>query len=98
MAEAMVTARMSQEKKARGAQILKSNDMNASQAVNMMYDKIIEDRDLSFLNLEPKSTPAESFKNASDFVDSLSLSYDVDFPDMTRAELRVQRLSKRGLM
>ena len=48
MADAMVTARMSSEKKEAGNRILEQMGTNASQAVNRLYDYVIEKRELPF--------------------------------------------------
>ena len=57
MDEAMVTGRMSVEKKTAGAEVLARAGMNASQAVNMLYDRLVEEQDVSFLErheVEPR--------------------------------------------
>ena len=48
MADAMVTARMSQEKKEAGNRVLEQLGTNASQAVNRLYDYVLEKRQLPF--------------------------------------------------
>ena len=45
MADAMVTARMSQEKKDEGNRVLAQLGVNASQAVNRLYDYVLERRE-----------------------------------------------------
>ena len=42
MDDSMVTARMLDEKKRKGARILAREGLSASQAINLMYDKMIE--------------------------------------------------------
>ena len=42
MADAMVTARMSQEKKEAGNRVLEQLGTNASQVVNRLYDYVLE--------------------------------------------------------
>lgn len=42
MPDAMVTARMSTQKKETGAKLLKSLDISASEAINQLYDYIIK--------------------------------------------------------
>ena len=49
MGEAMVTGRMAPGKKRRGGQILHREGLTASQAINRMYDCLIEKGDASFL-------------------------------------------------
>ena len=41
MDDSMVTARMLDEKKRKGARILAREGLSASQAINLMYDKMI---------------------------------------------------------
>ena len=48
MADAMVTARMSQEKKEAGNRMLEQLGTNASQAVNRLYDYVLEKKELPF--------------------------------------------------
>lgn len=43
MDDSMVTARMLDEKKRKDARILAREGLSASQAINLMYDKMIED-------------------------------------------------------
>ena len=43
MDDSMVTARMLDEKKRKGARILAREGLSASQAINLMYDKMIEE-------------------------------------------------------
>ena len=49
MEDAMVTGRMSAKKKAAGARVLAKEGLNASQAINMLYDKLEEDQDARIL-------------------------------------------------
>ena len=48
MADAMVTARMSQEKKEAGNRVLEQLGTNASQVVNRLYDYVLENKKLPF--------------------------------------------------
>ena len=48
MADAMVTARMSAEKKEAGNRMLEQLGTNASQAVNRLYDYVLEKKQLPF--------------------------------------------------
>ena len=45
MGEAMVTGRMAPGKKRRGGLVLQRDGLTASQAINRMYDKLIENGD-----------------------------------------------------
>ena len=49
MDDSMVTARMLDEKKRKGARILAREGLSASQAINLMYDKMIEEGEAGFL-------------------------------------------------
>ena len=40
--DAMVTGRMPERKKQQGLRVLKRDGMNASQAVNLLFDRLIE--------------------------------------------------------
>lgn len=99
MDDAMVTARMSASKKQRAANILSRNNLNASQAINLMYDRIIEDGQASFLRSDgaPLASP-EKWEVASRFVDTLSTPFHSHFDDMTKSEIRQERLHAKGLM
>ena len=55
MPDAMVTARMSTQKKETGAKLLKSLDISASEAINQLYDYIIKTGRLPF-DLPEEST------------------------------------------
>ena len=41
--DAMVTGRMPERKKQQGLRVLKRDGMNASQAVNLLFDRLIEE-------------------------------------------------------
>ncbi len=49
MDDAMVTARMAAEKKRRGASVLTRDGLSASQAINLMYDRLIDEGEADFL-------------------------------------------------
>lgn len=100
MSSSMVTGRMSDQKKKAGALILEREGLNASQAINLMYDRLIEAGNTSFLEAGSES-PARSvdrWKAASSFIDSLSRKRSSRFDTMNRAEIRMERLASRGLM
>ena len=92
MDDSMVTARMLDEKKRKGARILAREGLSASQAINLMYDKMIEEGEASRIGDEAK------WAAASRFVDSLSSKRASRFDDMTKAEVRMERLRSRGMM
>ena len=98
MDDAMVTGRMSAEKKAAGNRALEKRGMNASQAVNLLYDRLAEEDDAEFLLYEKPS--AHQWKLAAQLVDSLSSKEFVHTPfdDMTRGEIKLARAIARGVI
>ena len=72
MGEAMVTGRMAPGKKRRGGQILHREGLTASQAINRMYDCLIEKGDASFLTGNIVAEDEEAWFRAADLVDALS--------------------------
>lgn len=100
MSDAMVTARMSPEKKEAGNRALEQLGTNASQAVNRLYDYVIENKQLPFP--EPrergKFTP-EEIARAIAWVDSISTKRTSGrFSDMSIKEAKRERLIAKGLM
>lgn len=99
MAEAMATGRMSADKKAHVGRILKSEGLNISQAINLLFDKIEEENSARILTSESSAQPtAEDWAKAAAFVDSISEKRSTKFDNMTKTEIRVDRLRSRGLM
>lgn len=98
MGEAMVTGRMDEEKKRKGARVLAREGLNASQAINLLYDRIVEEDSASFLTKEGSCDDAAAWTSAARFVDGLSEERHTRFDDMTDAEIRVERLRSRGLI
>lgn len=100
METAMVTGRMTSQKKAAGNAVLQRAGMNASQAINRVYDRLIKDQDASFLDEEEAHQAPSSmrWKLAADFVDSISEPRKSRFHDMTKAEIKLDRLRSRGLL
>ena len=100
MGSAMVTGRMDSRKKSAATRILEREGMSASQAINLMYDRIIEEGDVSFLAEE--STQFLHDDNrwviGAKFVDSLTCKRKNRFDDMSKSEIRVERLASRGLI
>lgn len=97
MSGAMVTGRMDADKKSRAGRILKKSGLSASQAINLLYDRLIDEGNANFITGEQPRHDA-AWKNASRFVDSLSKKQATRFDDMTKAEIRTDRLKHRGLM
>lgn len=98
MDTAMVTGRMAADKKQRGNAVLGRNGINSSQAINLMYDRLLADQNADFLTPE-KSRPTQAeWARAAHIVDGISKSTASRFDSMTRAEIKVDRLRSRGLM
>ena len=111
MADAIVTSRIPLEKKTKVQKILKRSGTNISQVINKVFDRISEDGNASFVFMDDSSMNAsnakpftnidfndEKFKRAAEFVDSLTIPRKTRFDNMTKAEIRIDRLKSRGLM
>ncbi|WP_165045596.1 MULTISPECIES: type II toxin-antitoxin system RelB/DinJ family antitoxin [unclassified Adlercreutzia] len=92
--EAMVTARMSREKKELGGAILETLGTNASQVINSLYDYVIEHRSLPFNKgtAHLSHTPDEIAK-ATALVDSLMNSQQTSWSELSLKEVRRRRLN-----
>lgn len=96
---AMVTGRMSPVKKEKGSKILKRAGMNASQAINLMYDRLIDEGNANFLlSSEDAEETSKKWEDAVRFVDSLSRKRDSRFHVMTKSEIKMERLNARGVL
>ena len=110
MADAMVTARKSQEKKDEGNRVLAQLGVNASQAVNRLYDYVLERRELPFPEMdERREYTDEEIARAMEWVDGISRLAEGDrhmaatddetgFGHMGIKEAKRARLVKKGLM
>ena len=98
MDDAMVTGRMSAEKKAAGARVLEKAGLNASQAVNLLYDKLEEEQSADFL-LHRKPEPRE-WESAAKFLKALASPTPIQsrFDTMTRGEIKLERARTRGVI
>ena len=98
MEDAMVTGRMSAEKKAVGAKVLARAGLNASQAVNMLYDKLAEERSADFLT-HHKPEPRE-WESAAKFIDALASPVPIHtrFDNMSHGEIKLERAKAKGLV
>lgn len=99
MGDVMVTGRMTVDKKQKGSRILSREGLNASQAINLMYDRLLEEGTAGFL-LDEKDGGERPlvWEKAAQFVDSLSRNRDSRFHAMSDAEIKVDRLRAKGLM
>ena len=96
MADAMVTARMSAEKKEAGNRMLEQLGTNASQAVNRLYDYVLEKKQLLFPEQQGRRKyTQEEIAQAIAWVDSIPRRDR--FSTMTDDEIRRERLISRGL-
>ena len=97
MTDAMVTGRMPERKKQQGLRVLKRDGMNASQAVNLLFDRLIEEGSADFLLQDGGASADERWASAARFVDNLSRKRSTRFDDMTKAEIKLDRLAAKGL-
>jgi len=98
MDDAMVTGRMSAEKKAAGSKVLAKAGLNASQAVNLLYDKLEKEQSADFLiHRKPEKREWES---AAKFLDALASPVPIStrFDTMTRGEIKLDRAKAKGLV
>ena len=97
MADAMVTGRMDAQKKAEGMRILRREGLSASQAVNLLFDRVVAEGSCSFLYADATDARA-AHAAAAPFVDALVVSQASRFDDMSKAQIRSERLRAKGLM
>ncbi len=102
MADAMVSARMSAEKKDAGNQILESLGTNASQAVNELYDFVIRNKRLPFApkqELGLHKYTKEQIAEATRAVNSLVIhGVDPRLANMDLKEIKRMRLEEKCRM
>ena len=96
MGDAMVTARMSEEKKAAGARVLAKCGLNASQAINLLYDKLEEEQNADFIT--HRKPDAREWESAAKFLDTLHMPVSTRFDNMTRGEIKLARAKARGVI
>jgi addiction module RelB/DinJ family antitoxin len=88
----MVTARMPKGKKEAGVEILTRLGANASQAINSLFDYVIENEALPF---DSDNAPdRQSVRERIKLVDSIPLAATNRFATMTDAEIRAERLGR----
>lgn len=87
------------EQKQRAAAVLSRDNLNASQAINLMYDRIILDGQTDFLQPENSVvSSSDKWAAAAQFVDRLSTKHPSRFDAMTKSEIKLERLRTQGLM
>ena len=99
MPDAMVTARMSAQKKETGAKLLKSLGISASEAINQLYDYIIKTERLPFdlpedSTLTTEERLAQAVKRINDIP---KVSVSKEFSVLSDNEIRLARLHKKDL-
>lgn len=101
MQDAMITARMPQQKKEAGNRILAELGTTPSQAVNGLYDYVIREKKLPYRQKEEfglQKYTKEQIEEAMTFVKSIKISVDPRFQTMTIEEAKRERLIQRGLL
>ncbi len=92
MADAMVTGRMSSAKKRAGNRVLAALGISASQAINQLYDHLIEEGSLPFSGKQVRSITAQERAEARSFVRSIPKKNR--FSSLTDAEIKRSKLEK----
>ena len=100
MADAMVTARMTQDKKDAANRILEQLGVNPSQAINRLYDYVLEHGRLPFPDEHGnQSRTEEQIAGAIAWADGLRMDGSSGrFDSMTLKEVKRQRLIAKGLV
>lgn len=98
MGMTMVIARMDAEKIERGNRVLAREGLTASEAINLMYDRLIADQSAAFLIPEGEEPARQTGAWQTDVVDAISEPCTSRFDDMSRAEIKADRLRSRGLL
>lgn len=98
METSMVTGRIDAQKKERGNEVLSREGMNASQAINLMYDRLVSGQSAAFLAAESQRPTKAAWERAARVVDSIAKPCTSRLDEMTRSELKAERLRGRGLL
>ena len=98
MDNAMVTGRMLASKKEQGNRVLERYGMNASQAINELYSRLIKEQEVGFLTQEQPTQL--QWESAARLVDSIVTPEPrcTRFDDMTRGEIALDRARAKGRM
>ncbi len=97
MEESEVTAYLPKDKKERGDAVLARAGLSASQAINLMYDRLIEGQ-AAFLRERTDRPSRVDWQRAATIVGSVSSAHVSRFDVMSRAGIKADRLPARGLM
>ncbi|MFR5092666.1 MAG: RelB/DinJ family addiction module antitoxin [Adlercreutzia equolifaciens] len=99
MTDAMVTGRMPERKKQQGLRVLKRDGMNASQAVNLLFDRLIEEGSADFLLQDGDTSADESGGHRRRALSTASrASAQHGSTIWTKAEIKLDRLAAKGLV
>ena len=95
MADAMVTARMSAEKKTAGGRVLDALGSNPSRIINELYDYLLEHKESPFAvhGERRQAVSAERWSEARDWLDGLKIEPDPEFKNLTTKEAKGHRLA-----
>lgn len=101
MNEATVTSRMSSLTKERAQKVFSKRGTNASKVINTLFERVIAEGDVSFLlesERQKETLEKQNLKRAIEFVDSIPRSNESRFDNMSKREIKKQRLVDRGLL
>ena len=90
MADVMGTGRMSKAKKEAGNRVLHSMGISASQAINQLYDYLIEEKELPFRRKRSSRRTKAQVRKAASFIDSIPVTNA--FSSMTDEEIRQHKV------
>ncbi len=90
MTDVMVTARMTKAKKDAGNKVLEALGANASQAINQMYDYLIEERRLPFGDRSLSRPSAAQVEDALAFIDDIPITNA--FSAMSDSAIKAKKL------
>ncbi|MBQ9002305.1 MAG: RelB/DinJ family addiction module antitoxin, partial [Eggerthellaceae bacterium] len=77
-----------------GNAVLAKEGLNASQAVNVMYDRLLRDQDADFLT--GREVPPHEWQSAAKLIDSIHIPINTRFDNMTRGEIKLERAKAKG--
>lgn len=96
MADAMVTARMSQSKKEAGNEVLRKLGYTASQAINELYDRVLETQSWPLQPAKMGAVDSQRLSEALSFIDGIARVGADDFADLSIDEAKRRRLIAKG--
>ena len=97
MSDAMVTARMSPEKKEAANRVFEQLGTNASRAINDLYDYVIANKELPTEEEMYVESLESRLREAAVWFDEVSLPMGNRFATMSDSEIKRERLVSRGL-